>query len=221
MTKRNCPVIYGNSEDYINYIANKMIKYNCKKYSDYERLSVEYSKPFTDFNAFRDMYNTLQYKAHFTNIYEGPLVVDISGWNGHENESYFDILISFFCDYQHIILPVFVLNVQNKCSDLTLMINKINQYFNVTELNLCTIKKGTASLFIKDTVNKYSICCTDRELKRLTNLLPESISDINLDKICTCITDTNKIDFERITDILKTDIPRKNEEYSMGLLGGI
>lgn len=217
---RICPVIYGHYKDYNYFVLSSIIKSNSKKYREFAKIHINYSQPVDDFIAFREAYAELQYKAHFTNLYEGLLAVDLSAWTGHEKEEYFDILMSFFYDYQSVINPIFIVNIQDNSIDMPPILNKINEYFKVVEIDNRMICKDKVVDYIKDNIKKYNIDCDMSDIKRLKIILASKISDIVFENIFNSILVNKVVDLNKINYLQRKEEVIEKGKYTMGLLGG-
>ncbi len=213
-------IIYGHSRNYINFAVNRLINNEFGEGREYESLYVSYSKPETGFPAFMDMYSALQRKAHFTNLYEGLLIIDLSEWVGHENEEYFDVLISFFSDYRDTIQPVFIAVMSEQLQYVQDIVNKVEEYFELCEINTCQIKRKDAVLYMKKVQESYNTDISAKNVKMLSVVLDENILDVTVEKISKMIVRDDDLELCKIRNIIEMENKSENK-YAIGLLGGM
>lgn len=213
-------IVYGHSRNYINFAVNRIINNEFGEGREYESLYVGYSTPETDFPTFADAYSALQRKAHFTNLYEGLLIIDLSEWVGHENEEYFDILISFFSDYRDTIQPVFIAVMNERLQGAKDTVNKVEEYFELCEINTCQIKRNDAILYMKKTQESHNTAVSARSVKMLAVVLDEEVSDITVEKISKMMVRDGDLELCKIRNIIEKE-DNSECKYAIGLLGGM
>lgn len=218
--KRSSAVLIGGeSEGYMSYVTRKIINSRYKADEDCEYIYIEYESPGEDFEVFGKMYEELQMKARFTNLYEGVIIADISEWAGHEADEKFDIILSFLYDHREYIKPVF--KAKGDEDNIKALTEKTGEYFETEFVNTYYIDKEDFINYLRDMLGYIGLEMESDDIKKINSIAGEKIKSSKGEEILKNIIKEKRVDVNTIGNIIRGKDESKKNEYNISLIGGM
>lgn len=217
---RNCAVLIGGDSDgYMSYVTREVANSRYKEDEDREYIYIEYEVPGEDFDVFKKMYEELQMKARFTNLYEGVIIADISEWAGHEEEEKFDIMLSFLYDNRENIKPVF--KVKGYEENIKALAEKTGEYFETEFVNTYYMDNEDFINYLRDMLGYVGLEMESDDIKKINSIVGEKIKSSKGEEILKNIVKEKRVDVCTIGNIIRGKDESKKNEYNISLIGGM
>ena len=103
------------------------------------------------FTDFRNLVYRLKTACGYHGEFRGVLVLDITEWEKHSKENYFDVLLCYLADIREDVYTVFCMDTDPTCEDRETC-RKISQYFR---LNMVDLTKADTAEYFQFVLEKF------------------------------------------------------------------
>lgn len=118
-------LIQGEYEKAISHYKSTMLK----DYFEFHFVYTSANEVFRELDRF--IWESRHQKTRFKNQYKGPVLIDLTEWNGNDINEYFEAFLYYLKDHSYLECTFIVQNLCEEC-----FLDKLNEFFEIDVVEL-------------------------------------------------------------------------------------